>query len=82
MTPTEPLAAAWPPNTFGLDYTGADCARGRHLACPRFWPLRCDATARAGTRCGCRCHPWARATRLLDIEEVMPQAAGETPIDN
>lgn len=69
-----------PPNTFGLDYTGADCARGHHRACPGFWPVRCDPTGLRGTRCDCSCHPWAR--RILDIGEVLPQAAAKMPIDN
>ena len=59
-----------PPDTYGLDYTGAHCRAGRHEKCPGYWgdSLRPGK----GTRCACLCH-----------EQVDEQGSGdgESPAD-
>jgi hypothetical protein len=43
-----------PPDSYGLDYTGANCQADRHEDCPGYW----GDTLRPGrgTRCACPCH--------------------------
>jgi hypothetical protein len=48
------MADQRPPDSYGLDYTGADCRKGEHDRCPGYWgdSLRPGL----GTRCACGCH--------------------------
>jgi hypothetical protein len=57
-----------PPDTYGLDYTGAHCRGDRHEKCPGYWGDQLRPGQ--GTRCACPCHAEPEQLTILVITDI------------